>query len=84
LKLLFSQITILLIIPACFLSAKDKSMIALNSAFDPSVWIGAQEEPHIHDSLLYNDNPAPLFRKKFMVNRNIKSATVSPINSVLV
>ncbi|MFC1726299.1 family 78 glycoside hydrolase catalytic domain [candidate division KSB1 bacterium] len=41
-----------------------------------ALWIGAQEDTLINDTLLYGENPAPVFRKEFIVNNDIHSATL--------
>lgn len=53
-------------------SAGDQPAIPANLA--PASWIGDGKIRPTNDSLLYNDDAAPLFRKDFDVNKNIKSA----------
>ena len=39
-------------------------------------WISVQKEIPLIDSLLYNDDPSPIFRKEFTVKNDIRSATL--------
>jgi len=39
-------------------------------------WISIQKEIPLIDSLLYNDDPSPIFRKEFTVKNDIRSATL--------
>jgi alpha-L-rhamnosidase len=45
--------------------------------FEGAVWISDSALLPVVDSLLYNDNPAPIFRKEFAVKKDIKSATLT-------
>ncbi|MBN8850587.1 MAG: hypothetical protein BGO55_31255 [Sphingobacteriales bacterium 50-39] len=39
-------------------------------------WVTDSKEPIVEDSLLYQDNPAPLFRKEFQVSGAVRKATL--------
>ena len=39
-------------------------------------WVTDSKEPVTEDSLLYQDNPAPLFRKEFLVSGAVRKATL--------
>lgn len=41
-----------------------------------ALWLGDAKESPDTDSLMYQDDPAPEFRKEFIVNRPVKSATL--------
>lgn len=45
--------------------------------FGKAMWIGTGEEIPGSDEAFYLDNPAPLFRKEFIVDKEIHSATLS-------
>ena len=42
--------------------------------FRDACWIGAPDPQFSHDSLLFEENPAPLLRKEFLAGDEIKSA----------
>nr|WP_121271369.1 family 78 glycoside hydrolase catalytic domain [Pedobacter schmidteae] len=51
-------------------------IIAGNEELSTASWIGdAREQPKL-DSLMYEDDPAPIFRKEFVAGRSIRSATL--------
>ncbi len=66
----------LLIIAGCNgYTAKGQGRIP--DIFENTSWISSAKQEVIADSLLYRDNPAPLFRKEFFVkNKKIEKATL--------
>ncbi len=50
----------------------DNSEMPLNG----SLWIGDTHIISTVDSLLYNNDPSPLFRKEFLIDKDIESATL--------
>ena len=46
------------------------------SPLDKATWISTQKEIPSVDSLLYEDDPSPIFRKEFLVTNEIRSATL--------
>ncbi len=47
-----------------------------NSDLAEATWISVQKELPGIDSLLYEDDPSPIFRKEFTAKRDIRSATL--------
>ena len=69
-KLYVSTLSIIiLLLPGC-------QGIVQNDLFQHVVWIGEREVEPIPDSIMYGDHPAPLFRKEFSVNNDLRSATL--------
>ena len=75
-RLLPFQIIILLIFSTCNFCTKDNSLITENTDLAKAFWIGAQEDSTRKDTHFYKDNPTPIFRKEFIVEKNIHSATL--------
>ncbi len=73
--LLLFQISCL-IFSGCDFFARDNSVIKENKDLNNALWIGAQGDSLINNSLLYEENPAPVFRREFFVNNNIRKATL--------
>lgn len=71
---LLIQIMLGLIFSGCNFSTKDNSVRIENADLANATWIGAQEHFPAADSLLYGENPTPIFRKEFTVKKNIRSA----------
>jgi len=65
-----------LIFSECNFSAKDNSIIIENHDLINASWIGTQDDSLSNETLLYEENPAPVFRKEFTVNNDIHSATL--------
>jgi alpha-L-rhamnosidase len=59
-----------------FLAGCRENIENTSSELDNSAWIGDNKEQPESDSLFYEDDPAPLFRKEFEVNKPVKSATL--------
>lgn len=74
--MLIVQLMISLILLGCNVSTKDDSVRIENEDLANATWIGAREHSPTADSLLYEENPTPIFRKEFIVKNNIRSATL--------
>jgi alpha-L-rhamnosidase len=61
---------------AVFLCFCSKSKVEDAIDFEGAVWIGDHKKEPILDSLMYLDDPAPVFRKEFASNKAVKSATL--------
>lgn len=74
--ILFSlQILIILfLLSGCFSGINNDSVKAETFDFWNARWIGVGEAQPATDSLLYEESVAPMFRKEFMVNKDIHSA----------
>jgi alpha-L-rhamnosidase len=49
----------------------------INDSFPAeAVWIGSGEDTLKNDAEFYQDNPAPLFRKEFVIGKKVRSATL--------
>ena len=49
----------------------------INDQLNGATWIAAHENVTMADSLLYNDHPAPLFRKEFSIAGKLKKGTLT-------
>ena len=74
--ILFIQTVVFLGCAACKSSTNNNSPINDNSQLATATWISTQNELPSIDSLLYDDDPAPIFRKEFTVKNEIRSATL--------
>lgn len=74
--ILFIQTLVFLGCTACKPNTDNGNYINDNSHLATAVWISTHEEEPANDSLLYDDDPAPIFRKEFTVKNDIRSATL--------
>ncbi len=68
-----SVIVLLLSLFACDSITKKEEIRVLSNNSD-AFWIGTGKNQPADDSLFYLDDPSPLFRKEFNVDKEIKSA----------
>ena len=61
---------------ACIRNANNDLPADENSDLAYAAWISVQEDLPGIDSLLYDDDPSPIFRKEFTVRNDIQSATL--------
>ncbi len=59
-----------------FITKKEASSIFSNTSLGNAAWIGTQKALPLTDSLLFEIDPAPVFRKEFVVKNNIRLATL--------
>ena len=67
-----SVIVLLLSLFACDSITKKEEINVLRSNID-AFWIGTGKNQPLEDSLFYLDDPSPIFRKEFKVDKEIKS-----------
>jgi len=65
----------ILIATSCNFSRNDSRKSPSNS-FDNASWIGDGKELPEFDSMFYEDDPSPLFRKEFLSEKELESATL--------
>ncbi len=59
-----------------FNTKNEASSIFNNTDLGNAAWIGTQKTLPLSDSLLFEVDPAPIFRKEFVAENNIRSATL--------
>ena len=74
--ILFIQTVVFLGCTACESSTNNDPPIIDNPHLATATWISTQKELPTIDSLLYDDDPTPIFRKEFTVKNEIRSATL--------
>jgi alpha-L-rhamnosidase len=60
----------------CNLNTNNKLVIKDRADLENATWITTQEKIPRPDSLLYDEDPSPVFRKEFSVKKEIRSATL--------
>jgi alpha-L-rhamnosidase len=70
LKNIFSGLLVILLLPFFQVNAQT----LLSHELQNASWIGDAKQSPASDSLFYQDDPAPLFRKSFVSNKAVKSA----------
>lgn len=71
-----SPVVVFLCYTACTLNPKNEHSSLNNFELANATWISVHEDLPGVDSLLFGDNPAPIFRKEFTVRNDIQSATL--------
>lgn len=66
---------LLIIAASCSINQNDRNN-NLDGDLNNATWIGDGLEQPAFDSLFYNDDPSPLFRKEFVTEDGIESATL--------
>lgn len=74
--ILFIQAVVFLGFTACKSNTNNNPPINDNSHLANATWISTHKELPTIDSLLYDDDPTPIFRKEFTVKNEIRSATL--------
>ena len=74
--LLFIPILVCLLFSAFSCNTKNDRAIIDTCDLVNATWIGVQQDLAIVDSLLYDEDPAPIFRKEFNATNEISSATL--------
>jgi len=69
-------LTSALFLSACTGTSNNKFPIDGNSDLAEATWISVQEDLPGIDSLLYEDDPSPIFRKEFVIKKDLRSATL--------
>ncbi len=75
-RVLQFPVIILLILSTCHCSRNNNPSIPEESDLAGAYWIGTGEDTLKHDAHFYEDNPAPMFRKEFSVEKSVHSATL--------
>lgn len=73
---LFIPIVVYLAFTACNFNTNNDPPIIDNTDLVNATWIGVQKDLPIIDSLLYDEDPTPIFRKEFIAKNDIRSATL--------
>ena len=73
---LFIPIVVYLVFTACNFNTNNDPPIIDNTDLVNATWIGVQKDLPIIDSLLYDEDPTPIFRKEFIAKNDIRSATL--------
>ena len=73
---LFISIVAFLAGVTCNRDTNNNLPILENSDLQNATWISVERESPCIDSLLYEDDPTPVFRKEFTAKKDIKSATL--------
>ena len=73
---LFIPIVVYLVFTACNFNTNNDPPIIDNTDLVNATWIGVRKDLPIIDSLLYDEDPTPIFRKEFIAKNDIRSATL--------